>query len=236
MSVVSTAAAPPALRAVPSPPEQVLTAWLHEAAAPRTRAPQARLLRFEDGQVLQLAVDRWAGPVTDGDQTMLDRARGPVLDVGCGPGRLTAALHERGHDVLGLDVVEEIPVLARQAGAPLALGNVFGRVPREGEWRTVLLADGNIGIGGDPVRLLERVRALLTADGQVLVELQPPGELPASGRVRLETPGRRQASSAWFPWALLDAAGLPAAATRAGLRVTEQWSDEGRDFAALSCD
>jgi SAM-dependent methyltransferase len=221
----------------------VLASWLHEAATTWTRGADAgvesRLLRFEDGRVLPLAVHRWAGPVTDGDQTMLDRVRGPVLDVGCGPGRLTAALHLLGHDVLGLDVVDEIPVLARRAGAPLALGDVFGRVPREGEWRTVLLADGNIGIGGDPVRLLQRVRALLTPDGCVVVELQPAADLPdgpSSGRVRLETTGPRRGVSGWFPWALLAPDGLPPVAAAAGLRVGERWRGEGREFATLHAD
>ena len=212
-----------------SPPAAVLTAWLAEAAR-ADAALQPRLLRFEDGRILPLPVHRWAGAVSPGDATMLARVRGPVLDVGCGPGRLTAALHERGDDVLGLDVVAEIPVLARQAGAPLALGSVFGRVPREGQWRTVLLADGNIGIGGDPVRLLRRVAALLTADGTVLVELQAPGDLPARGQVRLEALG---STSDWFPWALLGAAGLPAVAAEAGLEVEELWRGEGREFAAL---
>ena len=212
-----------------SAPAAVLTAWLAEAAR-ADAALQPRLLRFEDGRILPLPVHRWAGAVTPGDETMLARARGPVLDVGCGPGRLTAALHARGDDVLGLDVVAEIPVLARQAGAPLALGSVFGPVPREGQWRTVLLADGNIGIGGDPVRLLRRVGGLLTADGTVLLELQAPCDLPARGRVRLEALG---STSDWFPWALVGTALLPGVAAEAGLRVEELWRGEGRLFAAL---
>jgi SAM-dependent methyltransferase len=212
-----------------SSPAAVLTAWLAEAGR-ADAALQPRLLRFEDGRILPLPVHRWAGAVTPGDATMLARVAGPVLDVGCGPGRLTAALHLDGDDVLGLDVVAEIPVLARRAGAPLALGSVFGPVPREGQWRTVLLADGNIGIGGDPVRLLRRVATLLTADGTALVELQPPGDLPVRGQARLEALG---STSDWFPWALVGPAGLPAIAAEAGLRVDEVWTSERRDFAAL---
>jgi SAM-dependent methyltransferase len=227
LPLASTTAAP----AVPpgGAPAKVLSAWLDEAARDDA-ALQPRLLRFEDGALLPLPVQRWAGPVTSGDETLLGRVRGPVLDVGCGPGRLTAALHQRGFDVLGLDVIEEIPVLVRQAGAPLAVGSVFHDVPREGEWRTVLLADGNIGIGGDPSRLLRRIRTLLAPGGSVLLELQAPGDLPARGLVRLEALG---SSSAWFPWALLDAAALPAAAAAADLRVEDLWGGEGRHFASL---
>jgi hypothetical protein len=45
----------------------------------------------------------------------------------------------------------------------------------------VLLLDGNIGIGGDPHRLLRRVRELLTPTGRLLVELDVDG-VTAVGR------------------------------------------------------
>lgn len=208
-------------------PAALLTGWLREVAAGEDRTP--RLLRLPDGRALPLPVARWAGPVDVADESLLARASGPVLDVGCGPGRLTAALHARGVEVLGLELVEPIPVLARAAGAPLLLGDVFGAVPRAGQWRSVLLADGNIGIGGDAVRLLRRVRELLGPGGQVLCELHPGPEAPA-GPVRLEGRG---ATSAWFSWAFLGRSALPGVAADAGLSVHESWSSRGRQFAAL---
>ena len=87
---------------------------------------------------------------------------------------------------------------------------------------------GNVGIGGDPVRLLERVRALLADDGVALVELHPGA--PYTGQVRLEGLG---CTTAWFPWALVDGPTLTDAAADAGLRVAERWTAEGRPFAAL---
>ena len=44
---------------------------------------------------LQASIDAFAGSV---------RGLGPVLDVGCGPGTVTAYLHERGFDVSGVDL------------------------------------------------------------------------------------------------------------------------------------
>ncbi|HWH27589.1 MAG TPA: class I SAM-dependent methyltransferase [Mycobacteriales bacterium] len=209
-------------------PARVLSDWLVRAVREDTRL-QPRLLRLADGGLLALDVDRWAGPVTAADRSLLSRARGAVLDVGCGPGRLTAALHEHGVPVCGLDVLPAVPVLARRAGAAVHVGDVFGPVPGEGSWGTVLLADGNLGIGGSPVRLLRRCAALARRDGVVLVELQPvAGERPVTAR--LEGLGT---TSAWFPWALVGADAVAGVAARAGLRVTEQWSAEGRDFAAL---
>lgn len=208
-------------------PTRVLTGWLSQVTGGDDLVP--RLLRLSDGRVLPLPVARWAGPADAADESMLSRAEGPVLDVGCGPGRLTAALHTRGVDVLGLELVDEIPVLARAAGAPLLLGDVFGDVPRAGQWRTVLLADGNVGIGGDAARMLRRVRRLLAPGGRILVELHAEPAPPA-GPVRLETLGT---TSAWFSWALVGTATLVPAALAAGLRVQEAWTAGGRDFTAL---
>ena len=58
----------------------------------------------------------WSG-VLDGDHAVLDLCSGPTLDVGCGPGRMTRLLAERGAIVLGIDVVPEAISRTRYGGA-----------------------------------------------------------------------------------------------------------------------
>ena len=210
-------------------PGAMLARWITETAGGEDDL-QPRLLRLADGHLLPLDIARWSGPVDEADRSLLARAAGSVLDVGCGPGRLTAELHTRGVDVLGLELAPELPVLARAAGAPLLVGDVFHHVPRAGEWDSVLLADGNVGIGGDATVLLRRAAELVCPLGRVLVELTPGVEQPA-GPVRLEGLG---STSAWFPWALLGRSGLPAVAAAAGLGLSETWSASGRLFAVLT--
>ncbi len=106
---------------------------------------------------------------------LLGHCRGATLDVGCGPGRMSAHLAERGHVVLGVDIVREAVEQARRRGVSALRRNVFDPLPGEGRWNTVLLADGNIGIGGAPVRLLRRAVELLDRTGRVVCDLAAPG-------------------------------------------------------------
>ncbi len=120
--------------------------------------------RLEDGTVVPLALERYVGPADETDEQILRAVRGPVLDVGCGPGRHLHALARRGVFALGVDLSPVAVELARGGGGRAIVGSIFDELPGAGTWHSALLLDGNIGIGGAPARLLERVRALL-ADG-----------------------------------------------------------------------
>jgi hypothetical protein len=95
---------------------------------------------------------------------------------------------------------------------------------------TVLLADGNIGIGGDPAALLRRAGELLAPEGRALVELEPPGSPLRREQVRLRAAGL---ASAWFPWAFVGTDHIGDVARDAGLGEVETWTVDGRWFAAV---
>ncbi len=107
-------------------------------------------------------------------------------------------LASQGHIVLGIDVVPEAIFQTRERGVAALLRDVFDRIPAEGRWETALLADGNIGIGGDPIALLRRVREVLAERGRAVIELGAPGIGIRLGTVRLESEG---GLSEPFPWA-----------------------------------
>jgi len=187
-------------------------------------------VRYADGRRRQLPVKRWAAAADAADLRLVRRCHGPTLDVGCGPGRLTAALTVRGVPALGIDVAPLAVRLTRESGAAAIRRSVFDRIPGEGRWTAVLLADGNVGIGGEPGRLLSRCAELITCDGSVLVELDPPGTTSRTVAVRLE---RGDARSAWFRWAHLDTDDLAGTAAEAGLAVHDRWTVASRWFAEL---
>jgi SAM-dependent methyltransferase len=169
-----------------------------------------------DGARGLLPTDLWLRDADRVDEILLGLCDGPTVDIGCGPGRMAQALALRGRPVLGIDVVPEAVRLSLGRGVSALLRDVFEPVPGEGRWATALLADGNIGIGGDPVALLERVRQLIASNGRVVVELAPPGTGVVTRWMRIETEvGRSDA----FPWTLVGADAIDAVAGAAGLRV-----------------
>ncbi|MER6574010.1 methyltransferase domain-containing protein [Streptomyces sp. NPDC001093] len=202
------------------------------AAAVRTgRGPL--FLRRTDGWLLPLEVERWCGRADQVDLEVLDRCEGAVLDVGCGPGRLVAELAARGRTVLGIDVSEAAVDHTIELGGQALRRSVFESLPGEGRWDTVLLMDGNIGIGGEPSVLLDRVAALLRPGGLLIAETVP-GHVDERARVQVvDTVGAARATGAPFPWARLGTPALLRYARRAGWRSVAQWSAGGRCFAAL---
>jgi SAM-dependent methyltransferase len=159
---------------------------------------------------------------------LLARCTGPTLDVGCGPGRLAGALARRGRPALGIDISGAAVRLARQRGAAALRRDVFEALPGTGRWRHVLLADGNIGIGGDPVRLLRRCGGLVAPGGRVHVEVAAPGTAGWSG------PAVVRGGALEVPWACVPVEDLPALGAAAALRVLDTWTEAGRWFATLT--
>lgn len=186
--------------------------------------------RLRDGTAIPLALERWLGPADPTDRQLLDGLSGPVLDVGCGPGRHLRALAARGVLALGVDLSPVAVQLAVGAGGRAIVGDIFDEVPGSGTWRSALLLDGNIGIGGSPVRLLRRIGALLAPTGELLIELEPPSAATCFTEARLESNGL---TSAWFPWARVATPAIVPIARAGGFHVTQVWTLRERWFARL---
>ncbi len=192
-------------------------------------APSTQLCG-QDGTVIPLHVDSWSAPADEVERRCLEAVIGPVLDIGCGPGRLVVALAERGVPTLGVDASPVAVGQAVERRAAALVRSVFDPMPGMGRWRTALLFDGNIGIGGDPLRLLRRTAELLGHGGHVLVETGPPGIGLHRFQARVEC---GETASDWFPWAQVGADVVEALAAEAGLELVSLEVDEGRWFADL---
>ncbi|MFE5298991.1 class I SAM-dependent methyltransferase [Streptomyces sp. NPDC056632] len=207
------------------------TAWRADPYDDALRTGRGPLfLRRDDGWLLPLEVERWCETPDRADRSVLDRCRGAVLDIGCGPGRLVAALAAQGGRAMGIDISPEAVARTAGLGGTALCRSVFDPLPAEGRWDTALLIDGNIGIGGDPVALLRRLRQVVSPTGTTLVECAP---ADVDERCAVRVDDGRGGRGARFPWARVGVRALAAHAGRAGWAVSEHWALDGRPFVAL---
>jgi len=176
-------------------------------------------------------LERWRSPADEVDRLALSRCEGPVLDVGCGPGRIVTALAERGIPALGVDISPRAVSLTTSRGAAALRRPVQDRLPGEGRWGSVLLMDGNIGIGGDPADLLRRCAELVRPDGLVLVEVDPDDDLDETAPIVLRSSTGRRSTP--LPWARVGTRALLRHARAARLHPTEDWRAGHRAFLTL---
>lgn len=185
----------------------------------------------EWGRSSPLPVDRWLTIGADDHELFVSACDGLTIDVGCGPGRLTEGLAVHGVAAVGIDVSAEAVRRTRDRGAAAQRLDVFAPVPGAGKWDHALLADGNIGIGGDPVLLLRRVGQLISATGTILVEVLPPGGGLTSDNYRFRLDDFETAP---FAWSRVGADAIGMVARHAGLRVEDLRYAAGRYVAVLS--
>lgn len=137
----------------------------------------------------------------------------------------------RGLPALGVDVSATAVGLARTAGLPVLRRSVFDLVPAARMFATVLLMDGNVGIGGSPGELLAHCRSLLGVGGNLVAEVDGEPEVDRTFTGVLHAGDG--ACSASFPWAEVGHVALARHGRRAGLTLVNRWSDSGRTFVEL---
>ncbi|MGX1773119.1 methyltransferase domain-containing protein [Nocardia brasiliensis] len=191
--------------------------WIRDADGGRHRLPMARWLGLS-------GTDRRA------DLALTRCCDGPTVDLGCGPGRLVAALLRCGVLALGVDISPTAVAITRFRGAPALRRDLFGPLPGTGRWSYALLADGNIGIGGDPERILRRTASLLMPGGVAVVEFGRPGTGSATRQLRIES---RTQVGRWFPWATVSIDQAADLARNTGFRVVDTAEVGGRHIAWL---
>ena len=200
------------------------------------RNDRVELVLLADGadvaRSTMMDVARWNADADIADLTLLRSATGPLLDIGCGPGRMVRAAQQVGLEVLGIDVSPTAVAIAREAGLPVMHGSIFDAVPREGAWQTVLLVDGNIGIGGDVRALLQRCMQLVGQGGDIVVELHDDRDMDEVYTAHVVGTDGGQSES--FPWAQIGINPMVDLAYDLGLRFRQVWESSGRTFCRLA--
>jgi glycosyltransferase A (GT-A) superfamily protein (DUF2064 family)/SAM-dependent methyltransferase len=184
------------------------------------------------GQQSTLALDtsRWSGLADAVDLVVVARCEPPVIDLGCGPGRMVQALGESGRPALGVDMSSVAVEMSRTRGGLALRRRIDEPMPAEGRWGTALLMDTNIGVGGDVAALLARCVDLVIPGGLIICEVD---RLPQRHEVHSVVLQTEEVASAPMPWARIGAAALVRVATSLDLLLVEEWSSGNRAFVAL---
>jgi len=105
-------------------------------------------------------------------------ARGKVLDVGCGAGRVALHLQRRGHEVLGIDTSPLAIKVCRLRGVTkareMSITQVSGKL---GTFDTIVMFGNNFGLFGGFRRarwLLRRFHRMTSPDARILAESNDP--------------------------------------------------------------
>lgn len=129
-----------------------------------TLSPQLYLAPFED----------WPNY----EQEAIRLARGRVLDIGCGAGRVALYLQEQGHPVLGIDISPLALEVCRMRGLKdVLLAGIADIGPSMGSFDTLVMFGNNFGLMGnfDQAReLLRRFHALTPPHARILAESNDP--------------------------------------------------------------
>ena len=180
--------------------------------------------------VLGLDVARWCSEADDVDLMVVSRCEPPVVDLGCGPGRMIVALNRSGRSALGVDMSSAAVDASMTRGGLALHRRISDPLPAEGRWGTALLVDSNVGLGGDLEALLRRCHELIGAGGLVICEVDPTPDRDEVHQVVLSSD---RLTSAPMPWGRVGARTLARVACTLGLLVTEEWTAGGRIFVTL---
>lgn len=150
----------------------------------RGRRRSDLLIHREDGHSGTVPVDLFLSeePLFLQDATVLDRCRGPVLDVGAGGGRHALPLEMRGLRVCAIDIAPRAVVIMQERGLHdvrcasfLDFAESCRRVggPGGSPFDTVLLLGHGLGMAGDLAGLehwLDGAAGVVADGGQILAD------------------------------------------------------------------
>ncbi len=114
----------------------------------------------------------------EAERKAMKRARGRVLDIGCGAGRHSLYLQEQGFDVVGIDnSLLAVETCKLRGLRDVRLLPINGISPELGVFETVLMLGNNFGLFGSidgGRRLLRRLERITSADATIIGETLDP--------------------------------------------------------------
>jgi SAM-dependent methyltransferase len=122
------------------------------------------------------------------ERQAISLARGRVLDVGCGPGRVALYLQGKGLQAVGIDNSPQAIAACRRRGVKDARVVPIAQASRAalGEFDTIVMYGNNFGLFGSfdsARRLLRRFHGMTSLAGRIIAETQNPHLRPGQKAV-----------------------------------------------------
>jgi len=180
-------------------------------------------------------------------------ARGRVLDIGCGGGRHSLFLQEKGLDVTGVDISPLAVRVCRIRGLKDArLMSIDGVGPSLGRFDTILMLGNNFGLFSNKIKarvLLRRFLKMMNPKGRIIAEsldiykrpVDPAhrryhimntrrGRMPGQVKIRIRY---RSLSTPWFDYLLASKKEMKQILKGTGWRVERFFSSKGPPYIAI---
>ncbi len=116
---------------------------------------------------------------TDIEQQLVDRAKGKILDIGCGAGRHSLYLQEQGFDVVGIDNSPGAIEVSKIRGLKNALLRPIEEIDEfhPDSFDTILMLGNNFGLfsdGENAKLILKKMDRITTQDAQIIAKTLNP--------------------------------------------------------------
>ena len=211
----------------------------------------------DDGYIRVYDHPRWYFTTFDEWEPHLQKAmeyvQGRTLDIGCGAGRVTLYLQQRGLGVVGIDSSPLAIQICNERGIQDArlLSVAQISVKKLGIFDSVVLTGNNFGLFGNPVRakrLLRRLGKMTTDNARIIAETTDPyttdDPVDLSYQERNRAEGRMSGQyrhrdrylnlkGAWFDWLFVSRDEMRSIVDDTGWTINKFVEPEGSQYAAV---
>jgi len=190
---------------------------------------------------------------TKRERLAINLAKGRVLDIGCGAGRFSLHLQQKGFDVTGIDSSGGAVQVCKLRGVKNVRLRSIGEIGKfkPCSFDTVIMMGNNFGLFGgfqEAKRLLKQMHAITSAGGQIIAEAVDPyqtkeklhlayqrrnrahGRMSGQLRIRIR---HQNAIGAWFDYLLVSQKEMKEILAGTGWELAKVLSDKGPGYTAI---
>jgi SAM-dependent methyltransferase len=215
----------------------------------------AEIIERDDGYIDSMGGHYLLAPFSKWDaneRKAIRLARGRVLDVGAGGGRVSLYLQEKGLDVLAIDISPLAIEVCKRRGIRDARVMDFAKIDVHlGTFDTIVMYGNNFGLFGSPARakrLLRRLHRMTSDDARIIAETLDPyaTKVPehlayhrrnrargrSGGQVRIRARSKLL-KTPWFDYLFVSRKEMRDIVRETGWRVVRTVPERGEQYVAV---